>query len=155
MTGLIVLNTSLDFSFYGQLVILLLIQICSLGYMSIAMALYILLRKKMSFREKNLLRESLIYPEADGLIGFLKKVLFFVFTIELLGALLLFLRFKLDMNLSEALWTSVSPSISAFNNAGFSIFESGLIPYRDDFWINFVITSLIIIGDLGYFVLLE
>lgn len=67
---------------------------------------------------KNLLRESLIYPEADGLIGFLKKVLFFVFTIELLGALLLFLRFKLDMNLSEALWTSVFHSISAFNNAG-------------------------------------
>lgn len=59
------------------------------------------------------------------------------------------------MNLSEALWASVFHSISAFNNAGFSIFESGLMPYRDDFWINFVITSLIIIGGLGYFVLLE
>lgn len=155
MTGLIVLNTSLDFSFYGQFVILLLIQIGGLGYMSIAMALYILVRKKMSFGERNLLRESLIYPEADGLVGFLKKVLFFVFAIEFIGVILLFLRFKLDMNLNEALWASVFHSISAFNNAGFSIFESGLMSYRDDFWINFVITSLIIIGGLGYFVLLE
>ncbi len=155
MTGLVVLNTSLDFSFYGQLVILLLIQIGGLGYMSIAMALYILVRKKMSFGEKNLLRESLIYPSTDGLVGFLKKVLFFVFAIELIGAILLFFRFKLDMNLSEALWASIFHSISAFNNAGFSVFESGLMPYRNDFWINFIITSLVIIGGLGYFVLLE
>ncbi|RKO64333.1 potassium transporter [Campylobacter sp. P255] len=155
MTGLIVLNTSLDFSFYGQIVILILIQIGGLGYMSIAMALYILVRKKMSFGEKNLLRESLIYPQPNGLVDFLKKVLIFVFTIELLGAMLLFLRFKLDMSLSKALWASVFHSISAFNNAGFSIFETGLVPYRDDFWINFIITSLIIIGGLGYFVLLE
>lgn len=126
MTGLIVLNTSLDFSFYGQIVILLLIQIGGLGYMSIAMALYILVRKKMSFDEKNLLRESLIYPSSDGLVGFLKKVLFFVFAIEIIGAILLFLRFKLDMNLNEALWASIFHSISAFNNAGFSVFESGL-----------------------------
>lgn len=155
MTGLITLNTSTDFTLYGQIFILVLIQIGGLGYMSIAMSLYILVRKKMSVDEKKLLKESLIYPNTDGLIGFLKKVLLFVFTIEFIGSALLFLRFKLDMPIKEALWSSIFHSISAFNNAGFSIFENGMTLYRDDFWINFIITSLIIIGGLGYFVLLE
>lgn len=155
MTGLITLNTSADFTLYGQIFILVLIQIGGLGYMSIAMALYILIRKKMSVGEKKLLKESLIYPNTDGLIGFLKKVLLFVFTIEFIGSVLLFLKFKLDMPIKEALWSSIFHSISAFNNAGFSIFENGMTLYRDDFWINFIITSLIIIGGLGYFVLLE
>lgn len=155
MTGLIIVNTANDFSFYGQLVILMLIQIGGLGYMSIAMALYILVRKKMTFGEQNLLKETLIYSGTENLSKFLVKVLSFVFTIELIGALLLFLKFTLDMPLNEALWASIFHSISAFNNAGFSIFETGLMPYRDDFWINFIITSLIIIGGLGYFVLLE
>lgn len=155
MTGLTVLNTGLDFTLAGQVLILILIQLGGLGYISIAMFIYILMRKKISFDHKTLLKESLIYPTMDGLIGFLRKILFFVFLAEIIGALLLFFEFKLQMPLGKAIWSAIFHSVSAFNNAGFSTFPDGLLPYRDDFWINIVITSLIIMGGLGYFVIFE
>lgn len=155
MTGLTVVNTGLDFTPLGQGLILALIQLGGLGYISIAMFIYIIMRKKISFDNKNLLKESLIYPTMDGVVGFLRKILFFVFGIELIGALLLFLKFKLNMPFEKAVWSAVFHSVSAFNNAGFSIFADGLMPYRDDLWINLIITSLILLGGLGYFVIFE
>ncbi|WP_407919967.1 TrkH family potassium uptake protein [Campylobacter sp. US33a] len=155
MTGLIVKNTANDFTFWGQFVILCLIKIGGFGYMGLGLFVYLLIRKKIGFSGKNLLKESMIYPTMDGLLGFLKKVFLFVFIIELCGAILLSLRFMLEMDIKHAVWSGIFHSISAFNNAGFSIFETGLMSYRQDIWINLVITSLIIIGGIGYFVLLE
>lgn len=65
------------------------------------------------------------------------------------------MRFALEMNFKKALWFGIFHSISAFNNSGFTIFEHGLIAYKHDIAINLIITSLIIIGGLGYFVLVE
>ncbi|WP_096019829.1 TrkH family potassium uptake protein [Campylobacter lanienae] len=155
MTGLIVKNTAADFTLAGQIIILILIQIGGLGYMSIGLFIYILIRKKFGFNGKNLLKESLLYPSTEGISKFFKNVVLFVFLIELIGAILLTMRFMLEMNFAKALWFGVFHSISAFNNAGFSIFESGLTPYKHDLAINIIITSLIIIGGLGYFVLVE
>ncbi len=155
MTGLIVKNTAMNFTLAGQIIILILIQIGGLGYMSIGLFIYILIRKKFGFNGKNLLKESLLYPSTEGISKFFKNVVLFVFLIELIGAILLTMRFMLEMNFAKALWFGVFHSISAFNNAGFSIFESGLTPYKHDLAINIIITSLIIIGGLGYFVLVE
>ncbi|TQR32412.1 potassium transporter [Campylobacter sp. MIT 99-7217] len=155
MTGLIVKNTALDFTFYGQLVILFLVQIGGLGYMGLGIFFYILIRKKIGFAERNMLKEALIYPHMEGVIDFLRKILLFVFLAELIGGVLLTLCFALHMDFKEALWHGFFHSINAFNNAGFSTLETGLIPYRSDFWLNFVISGLIIIGGIGYFVLLE
>ncbi|TKX32260.1 TrkH family potassium uptake protein [Campylobacter aviculae] len=155
MTGLIVKNTATDFTFIGQIIILALIQIGGLGYMSIGFFVYILIRKKVGFSGKNLLKESLFYPTMDGLFKFFKKVLLFIFIIELIGAILLTMRFALEMSFKEALWFGIFHSISAFNNAGFSIFEHGLSIYKHDIAINLIVTTLIIIGGLGYFVLVE
>ncbi len=148
-------NTAMDFTLAGQIIILILIQIGGLGYMSIGLFIYILIRKKFGFNGKNLLKESLLYPSTEGISKFFKNVVLFVFLIELIGAILLTMRFMLEMNFAKALWFGVFHSISAFNNAGFSIFESGLTPYKHDLAINIIITSLIIIGGLGYFVLVE
>ncbi|KGI57366.1 TrkH family potassium uptake protein [Campylobacter sp. MIT 97-5078] len=155
MTGLIVKNIALDFNLSGQIIILFLIQIGGLGYMGLGVFFYVLIRKKIGFHERNMLKESLLYPHMEGVVDFLRKILFFVFIAEFIGGILLFLRFALDMPINQALWFGFFHSISAFNNAGFSIFETGLVAYRGDFWINFVITSLVIIGGIGYFVLLE
>lgn len=155
MTGLVVKNTALDFTFTGQAIILFLVQIGGLGYMGFGVFFYILIRKKIGFNEKNMLKESLIYPHMDGVIGFLKKILFFVFAAEFIGGVLLTLRFALDMSFTQALWAGFFHSISAFNNGGFSTFETGIIAYRGDVWVNFIITSLVLIGGIGYFVLLE
>ncbi|MFQ6342928.1 TrkH family potassium uptake protein [Campylobacter sp. VTCC 70190] len=155
MTGLIVKNTAVDFTLAGQIIILALIQIGGLGYMGIGLFIYILIRKKASFNARNLLKESLLYPSMNGLFKFFKKVLLFIFTLEFIGALLLTLRFSLEMNFGKALWFGIFHSISAFNNSGFTIFEHGLVEYKHDIFINLIITSLIIIGGLGYFVLVE
>ncbi|NDJ26908.1 potassium transporter [Campylobacter sp. MIT 12-8780] len=155
MTGLIVKNTAVDFNLSGQIIILFLIQIGGLGYMGLGVFFYVLIRKKIGFHERNMLKESLLYPHMEGVVDFLRKILLFVFMVEFIGGILLFLRFALDMPINQALWFGFFHAISAFNNAGFSIFETGLAAYRGDFWINFVITSLVIIGGIGYFVLLE
>ncbi len=155
VTGLIVQNTASDFTFWGQLVILLLIQVGGFGYMTLATLLYLVLRRRLGFREKQVLKETLDYPTMDGLIRFMRRIVFFVLYIEFVGALLLFGRFSLDKEMEEALWLAIFHAVSAFNNAGFSLFESNLMEYRGDVAINLVITSLIIIGGLGYFVLLE
>ncbi len=155
MTGLIVKNTALDFSFAGQAIILFLVQIGGLGYMGFGAFFYVLIRKKIGFNERNMLKESLLYPHMEGIIGFLKHILFFVFITEFVGGVLLSLRFALDMPFLEALWAGFFHSISAFNNSGFSTFELGLMGYRGDIFVNLIITSLVIIGGIGYFVLLE
>lgn len=155
MTGLFVKNTATDFSIYGQLIILALVQIGGLGYMSIGLFVYMIIRKKVGFNDMNLLKESLLYPSMDGIFKFLKQVLIFVFIIEFVGAILLTLRFSLEMDFLKAFWFGIFHSINAFNNAGFSIIESGLLKYKHDIAINLIITSLVIIGGLGYFVLIE
>lgn len=155
MTGLLVKNTANDFTIFGQIIIIALVQIGGLGYMGIGLFVYMIIRKKVGFNGRNLLKESLLYPSMDGLFTFFKKVLLFIFTIELFGAVILTMRFALEMDFNKALWFGIFHSISAFNNAGFSIFEYGLIDYKHDLLVNLVITSLIIIGGLGYFVLVE
>ncbi|WP_297192304.1 TrkH family potassium uptake protein [uncultured Campylobacter sp.] len=155
MTGLIVKNIATDFTIWGQIFLLFLIQIGGLGYMGLGIFFYLLIRKKIGFNERNMLKESLIYPHIDGVIDFLKKIVIFVFITEFVGAVLLSLRFALEMSMPQAIWNGLFLSISSFNNAGFTLFEYGLMPYRQDFWINFIVTTLIIIGGIGYFVLLE
>ena len=155
MTGLIVKNTANDFTLYGQIIILALVQIGGLGYMGIGLFIYILIRKKVGFSGKNLLKESLLYSSMDGLFNFFKKLLLFIAAIELTGTILLFLRFSLEMDFGKALWFGFFHSVSAFNNSGFYILEHGLLEYKHDIIINLIFTSLIIIGGLGYFVIVE
>ncbi|ASM34611.1 TRK system potassium uptake protein TrkB [Campylobacter sputorum subsp. bubulus] len=155
MTGLIVKNTATDFTFYGQMIILALIQIGGFGYIGIGLFIFIIVRKKIGFEGKNLLKESLIYPNMDGVLRFLKKIVIFVVLIEFIGAILLFFKFILIYDFKHALWHSIFHAISAFNNAGFSTFETGLVDFKTDLYVNLIITSLIITGGIGYFVILE
>ncbi|ARJ56178.1 TrkH family potassium uptake protein [Campylobacter cuniculorum] len=155
MTGLIVKNTASDFTLYGQIIILILVQIGGLGYMGIGLFIYILIRKKVGFSGKNLLKESLVHSSMDGLFSFFKKLLLFIVIIEFIGTILFFLRFALEMDFGKALWFGFFHSVSAFNNSGFYILEDGLLKYRHDIAINLIFTSLVIIGGLGYFVIVE
>nr|WP_232817672.1 TrkH family potassium uptake protein [Helicobacter burdigaliensis] len=155
VTGLIVKNTGADFTFFGQLVLICIIQIGGFGYMSVTSFVYLLLRKKIDYKNRQLIKDNLSLPTMQGTIGFIKKMFILVLLIEAVGALLLSMRFMLEYPFLEAVWLGIFHSISAFNNAGFSVFESGLMAYRDDLAINLIITTLIIAGGLGYLVLLE
>lgn len=155
VTGLIVKNTEFDFTLFGQIVIALLIQIGGFGYMSLVIILAMMIGKRLEFQDRMIIKENFDYPTTAGVLRFLRKVFKYVLLIEALGAALLFVRFSFDYEVAQAIWLAVFHSISAFNNAGFSLFEIGLSGYRGDIFVNLVICALIIVGGLGFFVLLE
>ncbi|MDD5160014.1 MAG: TrkH family potassium uptake protein [Sulfuricurvum sp.] len=155
VTGLIVKDTPVDFTSFGHIVILLLIQIGGLGYMTAVTFMAVMRRQKIAHRDRLILQESLNYPGMDGLVRFLKIVFSTIFIIEVIGMVILTLRFWVDMPLDRAAWFGIFHAVSAFNNAGFSLFSDNMMGYRSDFVINITIPVLIILGGLGYLVLLE
>jgi len=155
VTGLIVKDTPIDFTGFGQVVILFMIQIGGLGYMTIATFMAIMLRKKLSHRDQMILKTSLNYDTFSGVVRFLKNVFKMVLLIEAVGAIILTARFSMDMSFGKAVWYGIFHSVSLFNNAGFSLFSNSLMDYKFDMLVNFTATTLIIVGGIGYFVILE
>lgn len=155
ITGLTTLNVANDYTVYGQAVILLLVQIGGFGYMSMASLIFLIIGKRLDFGERSMLKEDLVYPNFRGIIKFIKKIFSFIIVIELAGAIVLTLVFMLDMPFYEALWSGVFHSISAFNNAGFSVFENSFMGYHDNLILKLTISSLVTLGGLGYLVLNE
>lgn len=155
VTGLIVKDTPVDFTSFGQLVILSLIQIGGLGYMTAVTFMAVIRKQKIGHRDRLILKESLNHPGMDGLVRFLKIVFASIIIIEAAGMLILTLRFWVDMPFGKAMWFGTFHAISAFNNAGFSLFSDNMMSFRGDFVINMAIPLLVILGGLGYIVLLE
>jgi trk system potassium uptake protein TrkH len=155
VTGLIVKDTPVDFTGFGQLIIMLLIQIGGLGYMTAVTFLAVMRHQKIGHRDRLILKESLNYPGMDGLVRFLKVVFASIFVIEIAGMILLTLRFSEDMPMVKAAWFGLFHSVSAFNNAGFSLFSDNLMHYKTDLLVNLTIPFLIILGGIGYMVITE
>ncbi len=155
VTGLIVKDTPVDFTVFGQIVIMILIQIGGLGYMTAVTFLAVMRHQKLGHRDRLILKESLNYPGMDGLVRFLKVVFVTIFLIELIGMVILTVRFSVDMPFLKAIWFGTFHAISAFNNAGFSLFSDNLMHYKTDLVINIIIPLLIILGGIGYMVLTE
>lgn len=155
VTGLIVKSTPTDFTGFGQYVILALIQIGGLGYMAFSTLLALFFGKKIGLSERMLLKESLNISSLENILSLLKRIVFFVALVEGAGILVLTLLFFRDMAAGEALRQGVFHSISAFNNAGFSLFDTSLMGYRCDPLINISIMLLIILGGIGFIVVIE
>ncbi len=155
VTGLIVKDTAGDFTLFGQFIIMLLIQIGGLGYMTAVTFLTVMRRQKIAHRDRMLLQESLNYPGMEGLVRFLKIVVTSIAMIEVSGIIILTLRFWADMPFGRALWFGTFHAVSAFNNAGFSLFNDNLMGYSQDIIINLTIPLLIIFGGVGYIVIIE
>ncbi|MDR4496889.1 MAG: TrkH family potassium uptake protein [Candidatus Scalindua sp.] len=155
VTGLIVKDTHHDFTLFGQIIIMLLIQIGGLGYMTAVTFLTVIRHQKLDHRDRLVLQESLNYPGMKGLVHFLRIVFASIAIIDVGGMVILTLRFWVDMPIGKAIWFGVFHAISAFNNAGFSLFANNMMDYRDDVIINLTIPLLIILGGLGYLVVIE
>ncbi len=153
VTGLTVLNTETALTDTGKWLLLGLIQIGGLGYMTITTFLLITLKRKIGLKERLVLAEALNYPGIYGLVRFLRRVVLFVIVVELLGFILLYLHWRSAGNSDGALFSALFHSISAFNNAGFSLFSDNLVRFRRDLFVNVVVMSLIILGGLGFFVI--
>ena len=154
VTGLIVTSTSENFTFLGEFIILALIQIGGIGYMSLVIIFFVFIKQKLNIDEKRAMKQSLDLPNLH-VGGFAKRILFFVLFIEFIGAIILTIQFSEKYEFVDALWFGIFHSISAFNNAGFSLFTDGLMGYKSDTISLVTICLLIILGGLGYFVLIE
>lgn len=157
VTGLIVQDTSLYWSGFGQAVILLMIQIGGLGFMTIATMFFMFLRKRVHLRERELLSESISVSQVGGIMRLAKKILLGTFLIEGTGALLLMIRFVPRYGI-QGIWMSVFHSVSAFCNGGFDLMGqhtgaySSLTAFSKDWLVSTVIMVLIIVGGVGFVV---
>ena len=152
VTGLIVLDTPKDFTIFGQLVILAGIQLGGLGYSTMATLLLLALGRGIGLRQRMMMMEVLSTLSMEGLVRFVKIIVIITVIIEGAGALLLAGRFAFDMDPLHALYFGIFHSVSAFNNAGFSLFSENLLAYRGDLLVNLTISLLIILGGLGFLV---
>ncbi len=155
VTGLAVVDTGTDFSFWGQLTILFLIQVGGLGYMTTTTFLILLLGRKFDLRQKFAIQESFDRPFLQGSNNLVRSIIATTMIFEISGIFLLLNTFVPEYGWSRGLWYSIFHSISAWNNAGFSLFSDSLVGYRSDWLVNMVISGLVIFGGIGYQVIIE
>ena len=152
VTGLVTLPTVSTWSVFGQVVILILIQIGGLGIITIMSGLMLLLNRKMGIGDKLLIQDAFNLNTMAGLSKFVRNVLVGTLVIEGIGALLYMFVFVPEFG-AKGIWISVFNSISAFCNAGIDIIgENSLCSYATNPLINIVTSALIILGGLGYIV---
>ncbi|MFH1062953.1 MAG: TrkH family potassium uptake protein [Candidatus Omnitrophota bacterium] len=153
VTGLIVRDTGTFFSGFGQFVILALIQVGALGIMTFSVTLFMFAGKQMSNKEAMTMRDVLDHDSLAGIVGLVKFIAKMTIFVELLGAIFLYVGFEPYIaNPWQRLYISLFHSISAFCNAGFSLFSDSLMYYVKDDVINLTIAFLIIFGGLGFIV---
>lgn len=152
VTGLVTIPTVSTWSVFGQIVILLLIQIGGLGIITIMSGLMLLLNRKMGIDDRLLIQDAFNLNTMAGLAKFIKNVLIGTLIIEGVGAVLYMIVFVPDFG-ARGIWISVFNSVSAFCNAGIDIIaENSLCNYATNPLINIVTSALIILGGLGYIV---
>lgn len=157
VTGLVVVDTGTYFSGFGQAVILVLIQVGGLGFMTMATLFALLLKRKISLRDRLILQEAMNQSSMEGIVRLIRKVLLYSLVIEAGAAVLLTLRWAVDMPIGQALYYGVFHAVSMFNNAGFDIFGDyrSLTGYVSDPVINIVVMFLIVSGGIGFIVMAD
>ncbi len=161
VTGLVIVDTGIHFTRFGQTVIILLIQIGGLGFMTISTLIGIFLGKKIGLKERILIQESFNQITLAGLVRLIKNVILATLFFEFLGGVILSFRFMADFPIQRALAYGFFHSISAFCNAGFDLFGqvygefSSITHFTSDWLVVLTISILIIIGGLGFPVIVE
>jgi trk system potassium uptake protein TrkH len=155
VTGHIVVDTGTHFSTWGHIFIVSLIQVGGLGYMTATTFLLVLLGRRFKLRDKVALQQALDRQEMQGMANVIRSIIATTMIFEITGAFLLLPAFAADYGLDRGLWLSIFHSVSAWNNAGFSLFQNNLIDYQSSLLVNLVVPGLIIFGGIGYEVLFE
>jgi len=156
VTGLIVVDTANDFTFAGQAVILLLIQTGGLGVMSFAALAFQIVGRRMSLQYQALLSDAFFQRDAASeLHRSFRRILAITFTVEAVGAILLFVFLMPTGQFGSVVFSAAFHSVSAFCNAGFSVYRDNLMETQGNTGVLVVIMALIVLGGLGYVVLHE
>ncbi|MFM7426169.1 MAG: TrkH family potassium uptake protein [Elainella sp.] len=155
VTGLVVVDTGSHFSFLGQFFIMGLIQVGGLGYMTATTFLLLLLGRRFGLRDKVAIQQSLDKQGLSGVDQLLKSIIAVTLILELTGAFAMMPVFIPQFGWDRGLWMSLFHSVSAFNNAGFGLLPDNLIQYATSVPINLVVSLLIILGGIGYQVIMD
>ncbi|MBN2080411.1 MAG: Trk family potassium uptake protein [Spirochaetes bacterium] len=152
-TGLIVFDTGTYYNLFGQVIIILLFQIGGLGYMLFVILVFIVFQQRISIQSNLMLHESIKKPLKVDILYFLKMIILFTLTIEIIGAIILSIVFYQFFPLHHSIYSGIFHSISAFNTAGFSIYHDSFCTFGDTISLNIVIMCISTCGSLGFFVL--
>lgn len=154
VTGLATVNIATSYSYFGQIVLLFCIQIGGLGIMTLSASLTIFLGKSLAVKERLLMQDILEVSSLEGLVGVILDIIKTTIVIEIIGAVILTGVFIYSgESFGTSLYYGIFHSVSAFCNAGISPIINGLDDYKTNVILNFIITSLIILGGLGFWVL--
>ena len=157
VTGLVVADTGTHFSLFGQMVVLLLIQVGGLGLMTMSMILFSFTGRKISLHDRMSMAEGLGESRLQGVVRLTRGALLVTGITELIGATLLSFRFVPQFGVAKGLWFSVFHSVSAFCNAGFDLIGGyrSMTAYSHDPYVLLIIMALIVSGGLGFAVILN
>lgn len=155
VTGLAVRDTGTEFTLFGQLVILGLIQAGGLGLLTFSLFILALFRGRVSLAQRSIFEQTLARQAGHRLWPVLRLVILFTFVAEGAGALLLFLRWLPEMGAGRAAYNAVFHAVSAFCNAGFGLRPDSLTAWRGDAWVVLTVSALIVLGGLGFFTVYE
>ncbi|ERT64919.1 MULTISPECIES: TrkH family potassium uptake protein [Peptoniphilus] len=155
VTGLVVANTATQWTMFGKVVIITLIQIGGLGTITLFSIATVLLGRKISLQQRLLVKEQLNITSMSGIVKWVIYVTKITFLIEFTGALLLSFSLIPKYGFKTGVWYSIFHAISAFCNAGFDLFGDSIVSYSGDIYINMIICGLVILGGLGFLVYMD
>jgi trk system potassium uptake protein TrkH len=155
VTGLIVQDTATYFTPLGQAFIMILFQLGGLGIMTFSTLILLVAGKSISIKDRIIIEQGFHPGATRDVKSLIKNIFFYALILEVAGTFSLFLRWQKDFSWPKALAHSAFHSVSAFCNAGFSLFSRSFLSYRGDAWINITLFLLIILGGMGFLVLQE
>lgn len=155
VNGLVVLDTGSVFSTFGQVIIMILIQIGGLGFMTFGVMVAIVLGKRIGLKQRMIIQQTTHSTSAQGLVKLSMYMVLIAFAFEALATIILTLRWQQDVGWGQAAYYALFHSVSAFNNAGFALWSDSLTPFVGDPIVNITIVLLFIIGGLGYIVIVD
>jgi len=155
VTGLVVVDTGSTFTFFGQAVILLLIQVGGIGIMTFSTFILLIIGKRIGIAGSYMVQDSFSDSGTLRISRLIAVIMAFTAAMEILGAVFLFACFRNDPKVASPGWSSVFHAVSAFCNAGFSLYRDSFCRYRDVVSVNIVLCMLIITGGIGFPVVYE
>ncbi len=155
VTGLSSIDIGSVYNIFGQMVILVLIQLGGLGVITFTSVIIIMISKKIGYYTKKIVQEDINIDTTFKIEEYVKKVIFSVIIIEFIGTVILFFEFIKKFGFLKAVYYSFFHSVSAFCNAGFSLFSDNLYGFKNSFIINMTIPLLIFLGGIGFSTILN
>ncbi|MCA6608872.1 MULTISPECIES: TrkH family potassium uptake protein [Bacillus] len=155
VTGLTVVDTSQTFSVAGMWILAFVLQIGGIGIMTLGTFVWLVMRKRIGIKERKLIMADQNQSNLSGIVKLMKQVLYLILLIEFVGGLILSMYYLKYYDVQSAFLHGFFSSISATTNGGFDITGSSLIPYKDDYFVQFITMLLIIFGAIGFPVLVE